>query len=145
MYYFSGTITTYINLICIYSSSYVNAVCQRMLISDFFLEDWRCDQHRWINQGVKMLPKSNPRLRKSYFVVDTLNGPSKDFGKHAYQLISSKTFTLIHYLGNETVAIPFCHRNAKADPSASFVRTCRSIYFEYHEKPVCSEYSKCGV
>ena len=54
-----------------------------------------------------MLPKSNPRLRKSYFVVDTPNGPSKDFGKHAYQLISSKTFTLIHYLGNETVAIPF--------------------------------------
>ena len=65
-------------------------------------------------------------VRKSYHSIDTPNGPSKDFGKHAYHLISSKTFTLIHYLGNEKVAIPFCHRNAKGYPSASFVRTCPS-------------------
>lgn len=90
------------------------------------LEDWRCDQHRWINQGVKMLPQKNPCVRKSCFIVDTPNGPSKDFGKHAYQLISSKTFTLIYYLGNENVVIPFFHRNAKSDLSASFVRTCPS-------------------
>ena len=24
------------------------------------LEDWRCDQYRWINQGVKMLLQNNP-------------------------------------------------------------------------------------
>ena len=23
------------------------------------LEDWRCDQYRWINQGVKMLPQKD--------------------------------------------------------------------------------------
>ena len=76
--------------------------------------------------NIKMLPQKNHCVRKSYFSIDTPNGPSKDFGKHAYHLISSKTFTLIHYLGNEKVAIPFSHRNTKGYPSASFVRTCPS-------------------
>ena len=48
------------------------------------LEDWRCDQYHWSNQGVRWLPRKDPRVKKSYFHVDTPNGPSREFVKHAY-------------------------------------------------------------
>ena len=54
-----------------------------------------CDQYRWSNQGVRWLPKNDPRIRKSYFQVDTPNGPSGEFVKHAYELLppNSKCIT----------------------------------------------------
>ena len=55
-----------------------------------FIEDWRCDQCRWVNGGVAKLPRSAPRLRKVYFDVDLPNGPSKEFQKHAYQLLGKE-------------------------------------------------------
>lgn len=63
-------------------------------------------------------------LKKSYFVLDTPNGPSKSFQRHAYQLIDSKAVTLIHYIGNEECVSKFPHRNANT--STPFVRTCPS-------------------
>ena len=30
------------------------------------LDDWRSDQYRWVNQGVHLLPKKNPVIRKTY-------------------------------------------------------------------------------
>ena len=37
------------------------------------VEDWRCDQYRWINQGVKRLPKKDPVLKKSYIAIEVHN------------------------------------------------------------------------
>ena len=49
---------------------------------------WHCDHYHWSNQEVKPLPKHNPQVMKSYFQTDTRNGLSKQFTKHAYQLIT---------------------------------------------------------
>ena len=88
------------------------------------VDDWRADQIRWINNGVTALPIKNPVLKKSYFVLDTPNDPSKSFQGHAYQLIDSKEIILIHYIGNEECISNFPHRNAKT--FTPFVRTCPS-------------------
>ena len=87
-------------------------------------DDWRADQIRWINNGVTALPRKDPVLKKSYFVMDTPNGPSKSFQQHAYQLIGSKEITVIHYIGDETSITKFAHRNGK--DSIPFVQTCPS-------------------
>ena len=72
------------------------------------LEDWRCDQYRWSNQGVRRLPRKDPHVKKSYFHVDTPNGPSREFVKHAYQLLppNSGNVVLLHYMGDEKAAVP---------------------------------------
>ena len=49
---------------------------------------WHSDHYSWSNQEVKPLPKQNPQVMKSYFQTDTPNELSKQFTKHAYQLIT---------------------------------------------------------
>ena len=56
------------------------------------------------------LPRKRSKIKKMYFNIDTPNGPSGCFKKHAYQLIDNKEVTLIHYIGDETVAVDFSHR-----------------------------------
>ena len=96
------------------------------VLAYFIIDDWRCDQYRWINQGVAKLPRRDPCLKKMYFDVDTPNGSSKEFQKHCYQLLNDPTLTLIHYLGDDKVAVEFPHGNAKRDDGRNFVRTCPS-------------------
>lgn len=91
----------------------------------FPVDDWRCDQFRWVNQGVTKLPRKGPKLKKLYFDTDTPNGPSKEFQRHGYQLLDDKSVTLIHYLGDEKAAIDFAHRSTKKN-SKTFTRTCPS-------------------
>ena len=56
----------------------------------------------------------DPVLRKSYFQSSTPEGPSKEFTRHSYQLISGGTnVTLIHYIGNENIAVSYPHGNGK--------------------------------
>ena len=71
-------------------------------------------------------------MRKLYHVIDTPNGPSKDFQRHAYQLPDNKDITVVHYLGDENVASNFPHRNAKHS-TTMYVRTCPS-YLKSLEK-----------
>ena len=73
-------------------------------------DDWKCDQFRWVNQGVTKLPHKDPVLRKLYFSLDAPGkGPSTAFQRYAYQLLNDKSVTLIHYLGDEKVAVDFSH------------------------------------
>ena len=76
-------------------------------------DDWRCDQYRWINHGVRQLPKKEPRIKKSYFQLSTPRGASAEFSRHAYQLLppTNNNAVLIHYLGNEKAATPYPHGN----------------------------------
>ena len=91
-------------------------------------DDWRCDQYRWQNQGVRKLPKKAPAIKKSYFQVDTPKGASADFTKHAYQLLDpDKRVTLIQYLGDEKVAVKFAHGNTTRNQEQTYVRTCPSV------------------
>ena len=96
-----------------------------MSLINILVDDWRCDQYRWINQGVTKLPRKNPKLRKLYFDTDTPSGPSKGFQRHGYQLLGNNSVTLVHYLGDEKAAVDFAHRNAKSN-SKNFTRTCPS-------------------
>ena len=92
----------------------------------FHLDDWRCDQYRWINQGVTKQPRKDPKIQKMYFDADTPKGPSKTFQRHGYHLIGDKTYTLLHYLGDEGAAVDFCHRSSKHREHQFFARMCPS-------------------
>ena len=63
--------------------------------------------------------------RKTYYQIQTPEGPGKDFTKHAYQLLSPTkgNVTLIHYIGNEKVAVPFPHGNEKNNCDRPYTRT----------------------
>ena len=86
-------------------------------------DDWRCDQYRWINQGVKHLPKKMPRVKKSYFYIDSVNGPSLDFRRHAYELDPPNNLVLIHYLGDENAAVDFPD-GSQQNENRNYVQTC---------------------
>ena len=91
------------------------------------IDDWRCDQYRWTNQGVTKLPrKPQPKIKKHYFHASTPEGISKDFQKHAYQLLNNENLTLIHYLGDESIATTYPHGNNIHHPESTFIRTCPS-------------------
>ena len=97
-----------------------------MLFLFYFEDDWKSDQYRWNNNKVAKLPKKNPLLKKTYFVSDSPTGPCSGFRKHAYELLPSNNYVLIHYLGDEKTFIPFAHRNKKNNTDQPFIRTCPS-------------------
>ena len=63
-------------------------------------------------------------MRKLYFSADTPTGSTKEFQRHAYQLLDDKSLTLVHYIGDEGAAKDFPHRGAIQQPDKPFVRTC---------------------
>ena len=90
------------------------------------LDDWRCDGYRWRNQGVCKLPRKLTKVKKMYFDIDAPNGASREFQRHAYQLVEESSLTLLHYIGNETAAVDFAHQNTRTLHDQPFVRTCPS-------------------
>ena len=93
----------------------------------FCADDWKCDQYHWINDGVAKLPKKDPVVKKTYFLCDTPTGPSAEFKWHAYEFIPANNYVLVHYLGNENIAIAFPHGNSKQNTRKAYVRTCPSV------------------
>lgn len=79
------------------------------------------------------LPRREPLVKKFYFDSDTPNGPSKEFQRQGYQLIGEATFTLVHYLGDQSAAIDFCHQNSTKPSSHNFVRTLPSKMREFEK------------
>ena len=63
-----------------------------------------------------------------YFAIQTPNGTSNSFQKHAYQLIDDKSATFIHYVGDEKEAVDFHHGNSTKNKKnqINFVRTSPS-------------------
>ena len=62
-------------------------------------------------------------MKKSYFHVDTPNGPSREFVKHAYQLLPPNSGSVVLLDDDERAAVPFTHENAKGLERAH-IRTC---------------------
>lgn len=89
------------------------------------IDDWRCDQYRWINRGVHKLPSNSPLVKKFYFIIDTPQGPSTLFKRHAYQLIGKAEVTLVHYIGDESIGTNFPHRGS-VEADKTFIRTLPS-------------------
>ena len=36
-----------------------------------FAEKWRCDGYRWYQNGIKNIPRKNPVIKKTYFILKT--------------------------------------------------------------------------
>ena len=79
------------------------------------------------------LPRKEPLVKKFCFYLDTPNGPSKEFQRDGYQLIGETTFTLVHYLGDQSAAVDFCHRNSTKSSNNNFVRTLPSKMNEFEK------------
>ena len=102
---------------------------QKEMLIIFVTDDWRCDQNRWVNQGVRRLPRKKPHIKKMYFQLSTQDGVTADFVKHAYELLppSNSATALIHYLGDEKAAVPYEHGNYKRNDGRVHIRTCPSV------------------
>ena len=93
------------------------------------LDDWKCDQYRWLQNGTKKIPSTHPALRKVYYIAVTAEGNTctNKFKRLAYTLIDGDHRHLT--LGDHTVAASSLpHSNSKVHvPTRSFVRTCLSV------------------
>ena len=101
-------------------------------LSLIFLDDWKCDQYRWFQNGAKQLPKKSPVVRKLYFVSVTPDGNNNLFRRNSYRLLedshTSMHLTLIQYLGDEKTATDYPHGNSKSTNQPKlFIRTCPSV------------------
>ena len=77
------------------------------------------------SQWCSRIAKKCPAVKKRYFILDTENGPSESFRKEVYQSIDNQHYTIIHYMGDQSVISQFPHRNATKS-KRNFVRTCPS-------------------
>jgi len=68
-------------------------------------------------------------VKKVHYVCVTPDGKNKSFKRLAYSLLdNTNNLTLIHYLGDHTVAVQFPHGNSKQ--SKLYYRTCPSLLIE---------------
>ena len=94
-----------------------------------YTEDWKSDQYRWYQNGTKKLPDGGPVVKKVHYVCVTLHGKDKSFKRLAYSLLdNTNNLTLVHYLGDHSIAVQFPHGNSKQ--SKVYYRTCPSLLLE---------------
>lgn len=83
-------------------------------VSKYCIDDWRADGYRWFQYGTKLIPRSKPAFKKIYFTSVLPSGHDKRFKRLAFFRIgemASQASVLIHYLGDETIAVDFSHGN----------------------------------
>ena len=92
------------------------------------IDDWRVDGYRWYQNGTKPIPNSKPLYKKIHFVIVLESGRDLRFKKHAYFLMDPKkaNLILIHYIGDESIAIDFPHKNRK-NSNHNYQRICPSV------------------
>ena len=88
--------------------------------------DWRIDGYRWFQNGAKMIPKQNPKIRKVYFVCVLPSGNDKRFKRYAYFSVdTSIDLIILHYGGDESIVIDFPHGNSHH--CQPYYHTCPSV------------------
>ena len=95
-------------------------------IDVFHVDDWKCDQYQWRNSGRKKL-QTSPVIVKTYYVFvhnDGRDDPA--FKRCAFRLQNSGNRVVIHYKGDESVAVD----------SKSHRRTCPSVLKELQTSEV---------
>ena len=65
--------------------------------------------------------------------MDTPEGPCNEFRRYAFQLLDNKSVTLVHYCGDEKVAIDFVHGNTKYNLERKHVRSTPSCLSKYKD------------
>ena len=81
-------------------------------------------------------------IKKNYFQADTPDGPSSQFTKHAYQLVTNTSIMLVHYLGDENMAVQFPHGNTKHNKDRGYVQTCPSVLRKAEKRSMTEQPSK---
>ena len=64
------------------------------------IDDWRVDGYRWFQYGIKLIPRSEPVLKKLYFMSILPSGYDKMFKRQVFFLLKEKQpqkAMLIHY------------------------------------------------
>jgi hypothetical protein len=98
--------------------------------------DWRADGHVWSNNGVKRVPKNNPVLTKSYFILNLGKGITcKEFRKEAYLFprANGSCVVLMHYLGDHTLSITRPHGNS-ARQTKIYIPTKPSVLHQLEQR-----------
>ena len=99
-------------------------------------EDWRADGYNWRQNGGGIFKLDGVKGRKIYFKLVTGKNPetklpvtSSYFTKRVYLHPKHPQRVLIHYIGDESVAVPLVHGNSKRKKQLEkpFVRTLPSI------------------
>ncbi len=86
------------------------------------------DGYRWFQYGSKFIPRRNPVLKKLYFTSVLASGHDHRFKRLVFFLLSETSkAVVIHYVGDESIAVDFPHGNSKEDNSHVFKRTCPSV------------------
>lgn len=83
------------------------------------------DGYRWVQNGTKKLPRSDPVVSKTHFIAMSPSGPKKEFKRQVFRLLGNQSKVLIHYIGDESVACEFSHGNSKS--GKIYHRTCKSV------------------
>ena len=92
----------------------------------FGVDDWKADQYRWRNYGVKLFPGKSSLVNKTVFHVQTREGVRPEFRRISYQYLSEPSKVVIQYVGDSAVAEAFPHGNSN-DASRAYVRSCPSL------------------
>jgi hypothetical protein len=79
------------------------------LLQKIISDDWTCDGYRFRQNGISLLPKKTPALKKTHYLIFLPEGRRGSFKKFVYQLLHDSKFLVIHYTGNEQDAIDFPH------------------------------------
>ena len=79
------------------------------------------------------MPRELPSIYRWYFTLQLEDGVKESgFKKNVYALIDRKAPFLIHYVGNQSLVIPFAHKSSK-DKSKHFKRTPPSVLTQLKE------------
>ena len=91
------------------------------------LDDWRCDQYRWRQNGHKAIPSKDPKIKKYYFIAVTPGGNNSGFQKIVFYLPENRDLFLIQYIGDDSLAVDQPHGNTSAEAARPYIRTCPSV------------------
>ena len=92
-----------------------------------YIDDWRCDQYRWRQNGHKALPSKDPKIKKYYFIAVTPDGTNSGFQKIVFHLPENRDLFLIQYIGDDSLAVDQPHGNTSLDATRPYIRTCPSV------------------
>ena len=105
-----------------------------------YIDNWKCDHYRWLNNGPKEIPRRGPLVRKLYFLARVPEGKTFQFQRHAYVLIADTRTpkpVLVHYIGDESIMIDFPHGNSKKTVKP-FIAIAPSVRKEIVRKSLAS-------
>jgi hypothetical protein len=105
------------------------------------------DGMRWINQGIKVLQKREPKVRKRYY-QRLIKGKKVKFCRYSHELLGDKRgYVLIHYLGKDDFgAQEMPHGNMRKKCEREFFRTTPSTLKKIRQEAKASSviYKKNG-